>query len=79
MNRSWQVGLVSPRFHEFHFVTMDPLPTNPLAAVKFTIIKNANVFEFWDMIRNILDNREIPIGKNNIFSNGIKFRFKDPK
>jgi hypothetical protein len=53
---------VSPRFVEFRFVTKDPLPTNPLAAVKFIIIINADTFEFRGTIRNFLDKREIPIG-----------------
>ena len=73
INRSWQV----PRFAEIHFVTKDPLPTNPLAAVKFIIIRNTNVFEFGGTIRNFLDKREIPIG--NIFSIEIKFGSKDSK
>jgi hypothetical protein len=55
-------GLVSPRFDEFRFVTKDPLPTNPLAAVTFIIIKYASVFEFGGTIRNFLDKREKPIG-----------------
>jgi hypothetical protein len=63
-------------FAEFGMVTKDPLPTNPLAAVKF-IIKNANVFEFGGMIRNFLDKHEIPIGRS--FSIEINRRFKNPK
>jgi hypothetical protein len=59
---------------KFRFVTKDPPPTNPLAAVKFKMMsimtKNANVFEFGGMIRNFLDKRDIPIG--NIFSIEIK-------
>jgi len=70
---------VIPHLIEFRFVTEDPLPTNPLAAVKFfiTIFKNAKVFEFGGTIRNFLDKREIPIG--HIFSREIKFGFKDSK
>ena len=62
-----------------NFVTKDPLPTNPLAAVKcfITIIKIANVFEFGGSIRNFFDKQEIPIGRN--FSIEIKFGFKDSK
>ena len=54
---------VGPRFVKFRFVTKDPLPTNPLAAVKFVIIINASVFEFGGTIRNFLDKREKPIGR----------------
>ena len=72
MNRSWQV----PRFAEIRFVTKDPLPTNPLAAIKFIIIRNADVFEFGGTIRNFLDKREIPIGSCSIQN---KFGFKDSK
>jgi len=71
-----RLGHVGPRFAEFRSVTKDPLPTNPLAAVKF-IIKNAHVFEFGGKIGNFLDNREIPIG--HIFSREIQFGFKDSK
>jgi hypothetical protein len=55
---------------------MHPLPTNLLAGMKLTI-RNANVFEFGGTIRNFLDKLEIPIC--NIFSIGIKYRFKDSK
>ena len=68
---------VGPRFAEFRFVTKDPLPTNPLAAIMFAIIKNANVFEFGGTIRNFLDKREIVIGY--IFSIEIEFRLKESK
>jgi hypothetical protein len=71
------VGLVSPRFVQFRFVTKDPLPTNPLAAAKFIKTQNANVFEFGSTIRNFLDKREIPIG--SILSIEIIFGFKDSK
>jgi hypothetical protein len=54
---------VGPLFAEFRFVTKDPLPTNPLAAVKFVIIINASVFEFGGTIRNFPDKREKPIGR----------------
>ena len=62
---------VGPRFAEFRFVNIDPLPTNPLAVIKYMIIRNADVFEFGGTIRNFGDKREKPIG--NLFSIEMKF------